>query len=131
MLAEDESSLRKVLSVVLTRAGYEVLAAGSGEQVLAMVADSGAPDAVRGMDLVITDVRLSDMDGSELVTSLARRCRIPAVLYISGAPFRESYGAQGVTTGPTAYLDKPFDLREFLRVVESLLASPAAPQPVT
>lgn len=131
MLAEDESSLRKVLTVVLTRAGYDVLAAGSGEEVISMMADGDAAHGTPAMDLVITDVRLSDMEGSELIASLARRVRIPAVLYISGAPFRESYVAQGVATGSTAFLDKPFDLREFLRVVESLLAAPAAPEPVT
>lgn len=133
LLAEDESSLRKVLSLVLTRAGYEVLAAASGEELISTLAAHGSPQAPPVMDLVITDVRLPDMNGRELIRRLARRLAVPAVLYISGAPFQESDSARGVATGATAYLNKPFDLSEFLRVIETLLAGgPApAPEPVT
>lgn len=130
-LAEDEASLRKVLSLVLSRAGYEVLAAGSGEELISTLAARGTSQVPATVDLVITDVRLPDMNGRDLILRLARRLAIPAVLYISGAPFQEADSADGVATGATAYLNKPFDLTEFLRVIETLLAGASAPQPMT
>lgn len=120
-----------MLSLVLTRAGYEVLAAGSGEELISTLAVHGTTRVPPSMDLVITDVRLPDMNGRELVLRLARRLAIPAVLYISGAPFQEQDAARDVATGATAYLNKPFDLTEFLRVIETLLTSARAPESMT
>jgi CheY-like chemotaxis protein len=80
LVVDDEESLRRYLARVMADEGYRVLVAGDGLEALAVLEDS--PTRV---DLVITDVLMPGMTGTELAAQLAAKPSPPAVLFISGS----------------------------------------------
>jgi PAS domain S-box-containing protein len=79
LLVEDEDGVRSVLSSVLRRFGYQVLAARSGEEAVAICELPDQP-----VDLLMTDVVMPEMGGRELAKRVhALRPRVP-ILYLSG-----------------------------------------------
>lgn len=120
LLVEDERLVRRALARILTRLGYQVTAAASGERALTAVATGTQPD------LVITDVIMPGMNGVELVRRLGRRGVQAKVLYISGF-------ADGVVTSHSslgdevAFMQKPISHSGFTTEVRRLLDLPPAP----
>lgn len=118
LLAEDDESVRRLVSTVLTENGYEVLKAANGEQALAIAAE----DSVE-IDLLISDVVMPDMRGPELCRRiLAARPRL-RTLFISGyadgsAPHRGEFGADA------PFLQKPFSPEALARKVREVLDAP-------
>jgi PAS domain S-box-containing protein len=79
LLVEDEDGVRSVLSSVLRRFGYQVLAARSGKEAVAICELPDQP-----VDLLMTDVVMPEMGGRELAKRVhALRPRVP-ILYLSG-----------------------------------------------
>ncbi len=110
LIAENEAGLLKMLTEVLRRAGYEVLAAPGGSQAIATAERHGGP-----IDLLITDIVMAGVGGADLYAALkAERPEIP-VLFISGFMSREPL--QG------AFLKKPFTPAELLAKVQELLGA--------
>ena len=94
---DDVESVRRLLRRVLEHTGHRVIEAGDGVEALACLAENPA------VDLVITDLRMPNMDGWELATGLSGQSpRIP-VLFMSG--FDEHLAVETVA-GPV--LPKPF-----------------------
>src|SRR5690348_14576722 len=81
LLVEDEPAVRRLVAASLARAGYHVLEAHDGQQGLAIFAEHA--DAV---DLLITDLRMPEMDGQSLVRQLRDRSPELRVLCVSGYP---------------------------------------------
>ncbi len=110
LIAENEAGLLKMLTEVLRRAGYEVLAAPGGSQAIATAERHGSP-----IDLLITDIVMAGVGGADLYAALkAERPEMP-VLFISGFMSREPL--QG------AFLKKPFTPAELLAKVQELLGA--------
>ncbi len=110
LIAENEAGLLKMLTEVLRRAGYEVLAAPGGSQAIATAERHGGP-----IDLLITDIVMAGVGGADLYAALkAERPEMP-VLFISGFMSREPL--QG------AFLKKPFTPAELLAKVQELLGA--------
>ena len=108
LCVEDEDLLRMLLVEYLSEWGYGVHAAASGREAIRML------DNLRRVDLLLTDIRLGDVDGWA-VASHARgaRPRLP-VIYMSGYP------TDGSSVAGAVYLSKPFDydaLRGAIRAV--------------
>jgi CheY-like chemotaxis protein len=79
LLVEDEDGVRSILTSVLRKFGYRVLAASSGKEAIAICQ---VPD--EHIDLLMTDVVMPEMGGRELAKRVhALRPRIP-ILYLSG-----------------------------------------------
>ena len=118
LLVEDELSNAEVLALILADEGYQVTLAPDGRQAMARL-EEAAPD------LVITDFMMPGMDGGELVQRLRaipRFKKLP-VLMMSGAP--ES-ALRAYKISYQAFLRKPFELEEFLKVVRDLRGQPKA-----
>jgi len=116
LLVEDEPALRELLRRTLTRAGYEVLAAGDADQAEALVAG-------REIDLVLTDLVLPGRDGRQLADTLKAARPGLKVLFASG------YAADvlGDLLRGTAQIDlltKPFSGRVLLERVRGALDRP-------
>ena len=118
LVVEDNDAVRSFAVRVLEQAGYEVLSAESGAVAVGLG---------RGMelDLLLTDVVMPSMRGSEVAGELrSTHPRLP-VLYMSGYSDRTLD-----TSGNTEYLPKPFSPAELLGMVENVLSqgagSPAA-----
>jgi DNA-binding NtrC family response regulator len=110
LLAEDEVVIRAELRRLLQGSGHEVTEVGSVPEALAALA-AGAPD------LIITDVRLPGPPGTQLIESAGGA---PVLVMTSYATVRSAVDAMKL--GAAEYVAKPFDLDEFMAVVERLLA---------
>lgn len=108
MLVEDEPSIRRLLGTTLRRSGYEVLEAASGQEAIASFAEHR--DAV---SLLITDVRMPQMTGPELIRRLRASRPDLKVLCISGCV---SSVPEEIEKG-VSVLQKPFSRQELISKV--------------
>jgi PAS domain S-box-containing protein len=115
LVVEDEESLRKLISLSLDRFGYHVLEAKDGAEALDI-----ARQEQRGVDLLITDMVLPRMRGSELAKRLVENLPRLKILYISG------YADQAIDSlGENAdFLQKPFTPAALADRVQAFLAKP-------
>jgi PAS domain S-box-containing protein len=127
LLAEDQPQVKHLCVLVLTRAGYDVLAAESAAEALALSArHAGA------IDLLLTDVVLPDVNGRSLYEQLVRKRPSLRVIYMSGYT-TDVISSHGVLDEGLSYLQKPFDgdglkakVREVLDTEETPAGSPPA-----
>jgi PAS domain S-box-containing protein len=118
LLVEDEADVRALARHVLQRSGYRVLEASSGEEALVIAAAHPGP-----IDLLLTDVVMPQMSGTELFHGLAPLRPDMRVLFMSG--FNESALLRhGVVSGTVDCLLKPFSPAELARAVREALDRP-------
>lgn len=116
LLVEDEDGVRDLTQRVLERQGYMVLVARDGVEALALYDDHKA-----AIDVLVTDVVMPRLGGSELVGKVrAQRSDLP-VLFMSGYARNATIrGAPGDRR--TRFLQKPFTVPAFQQAVAELLA---------
>jgi CheY-like chemotaxis protein len=121
VLAVDDSPLQlRLVQDTLTRNGYAVKTAASGEDALAML--TSIVPAV-----IISDVTMSGMSGYEFCQQLkrdTRMCRIPVIL-LTGETSPRDFKA-GSDAGAVFYVTKPFKPERLLGVVRMLCPIPSA-----
>ena len=115
LVVDDESHILQVLSLKLRNAGYTVMTAGDGEEGL-YVATAEAPD------LVITDLQMPYMSGTDLCRSLAERSStqdIPVIILTARgyALSDEDLGIGNIKE----VVSKPFSPRLLIQMVQALL----------
>ena len=115
LLVEDEPAVRGLFAQALRMAGYTVFEARNGAEALEVFS------RIHGrIDLLLTDVRMPFLGGSELAAKLVAERPDLRLLYISG------YAAK-VELGPNAaLLQKPFVRADLLRAVRNVLDRPLA-----
>lgn len=113
LLIEDFEPVRRLMSDVLEAEGFSVLAASSGEEALKM-ADEGP------VDLVITDMIMPGMSGTEAAQRIRAKQPGVKVVYASGNPGRTSTAKFASAEG-SVFLNKPFTPDELVRTVSRLL----------
>ena len=101
LVVDDEPASRKGLQELLTMWGYDVSAAGDGQEALDKA-------AVRAPDLVIADLVMPGIDGLELLTRLKRDFPTTAVVFLTGQGSIET-AVQAIKDGAYDYLTKPVD----------------------
>jgi DNA-binding NtrC family response regulator len=113
LVVDDESSMREFLSIMLRKEGYQVAVAESRA--------TAAKALERGpMDLVITDVRLPDGDGIEILRHIKAVSPETVVVVMTAFGSTETAVA-ALKLGAQDYLTKPFDVEELKIVVRSAL----------
>ena len=117
LVADDEPALLRSLERMLTLRGFTVVAARNGAEALARWDEAGG-----AFDLVITDVRMPEMSGLDLLRKLRDRSRHQPVLVISGYP-EDSSGLPERAARGVAFLEKPFSMSVLLDRVHDLIAS--------
>lgn len=116
LVADDEPNLRKVLSALLTREGYDVVTAQDGEDALEKV--HRLADA---LDVVITDLRMPKVDGMEVLSTVNRRFpQIPVVLITAFGSVGQA--VEAVKAGAFDYVEKPFEQEQIRNVVQKAVA---------
>lgn len=104
LLVEDEESLRGVVAYVLAKEfGYNLLDAGSGEDALRLVESYSG-----NIDLLLTDVLLPGISGSELAGKMLSLHPNLKIIYVSGYPYLEPHGVLGSSI---VFLQKPFSIK--------------------
>ena len=116
LVADDDRLILHTLAVGLRDAGYEVLVADEGEQVLAICAEARP-------DMVMLDVRMPGMSGPEVAVRLQQQGAVPVM-------FLSAYGdadvvRQAVAAGALGYLVKPLDVAQIVPAIEAALARAA------
>jgi two-component system, OmpR family, response regulator len=110
LLVEDEVMLRTLTARVLRSEKYEVVEASDGLEAWGLATESR-------FDLVITDSRMPNLSGSELVTRLRERQPALPILRISGS---HGSGSEEMMRG-VASLFKPFGIGDLVAAVRALL----------
>ena len=122
LVVEDERAVREFIVRVLTRAGYVTLEATHGTEALEL---SAAHEGT--IDLLLTDVVMPGIGGSELARAIRRSRSAIRVLLMSGYTEDESIRASaGHSRQP--FLEKPFSADDLLRVVSDILESASGQQ---
>jgi CheY-like chemotaxis protein len=116
LLVDDDEGVRDLAYVVLASQGYSVRPVGSAEDAIEVVRREAAP-----IHLLLTDVMLEGLDGSQLARRLAELRPGIKVLYMSGY-LEDPALAQGKGDG-VAFLHKPFTPTGLLQAVKALLAT--------
>ena len=115
LIVEDEALIRESTVEFLSRVGYKVLSATSGEDALQKLKGHAGR-----IDLVITDVVLPEMSGVRLAEQVTSACPQSKVLFISGyAPTAVLH--EGNRSARQQFLQKPFSLRALADKIEQTL----------
>ena len=117
LVADDDRSIRTVLTQALGRAGYQVRCASNAATLWRWVEGGEG-------DLVITDVVMPDENGLDLVPRM-QRVRPELRVVVMSAQSTLLTAVKAAQRGAFEYLPKPFDLRELLDVVGRALIAPA------
>ncbi len=126
LVVDDEARIREVLLYALKKEGFTVTALADGPAAIAAV-EAG------GVDLVVLDVMLPELDGLEVCRRIRARHRVP-ILFLS-ARGEEVDRIVGLELGGDDYLTKPFSPRELVARVRAVFrrveaaAPPATPRP--
>jgi two-component system alkaline phosphatase synthesis response regulator PhoP len=112
LVVDDEASILQLLSYNLTRAGYEVVTAESGEQALQVAKRES-------FDLVLLDVMLPGMDGFEVCKEVRKSSAVPILMLTARG--EEIDRVIGFEIGADDYVAKPFSPRELLGRVKAIL----------
>ena len=112
LIVEDEKALRRNLEMFLGELGHKVRCAACGE------------DAVRLLhheqfDIVITDIRLGDMDGLDLVRRINSRSSLTGVLVMTAYGSPDS-ATEAFRSGAHDYILKPFPLDEIEQRINNI-----------
>lgn len=118
LVVDDEPDLRTLYELTLLREGYRVDVAGT-------VAEARAHLQVRRFDAVITDMRLPDGHGMELLRDLLTQHRPERCIVITAYGSPEN-AVEALKAGAFDYLTKPVDLKQFRTVVASAIQGQAA-----
>ena len=117
LVADDDRSIRTVLTQALGRSGYQVRCTGNAATLWRWVEDGEG-------DLVITDVVMPDENGLDLIPRI-RRIRPDLRVIVMSAQSTLMTAVKAAQRGAFEYLPKPFDLKELLAVVGRALQAPA------
>lgn len=122
LLVEDEESYREPLEYLLRREGYDVVTAATGPDALDRFAETGA-------DLVLLDLMLPGLPGTEVCRRLRAVSDVPVIMLT--AKDGEIDKVVGLELGADDYVTKPYSSRELLARVRAVLRRrEAAPAPV-
>jgi len=112
LIAEDEPSIVTSLEFLLRNAGYEVAVARDGEEALRLIGTTRP-------DLIVLDLMLPGADGLELCRDLRSRSNVPVIMLTARG--EETDRIVGLEMGADDYLAKPFNPRELLARIKSVL----------
>ena len=127
LLVEDEENFRDPLALGLRRDGFEVVEAEDGQRAIEIFEASRRPGGVGPIDLVLLDLMLPRLDGTEVCTRIRRSSTVPVIML--SAKDTELDKIVGLEIGADDYVTKPYSYRELLARLKAVLRrSRAAPQ---
>lgn len=118
LAVEDSASMRRLVSMVLEEAGFDVVLAEDGQEALDYAKENGADVP----DLVLTDINMPNVNGFELIEGLRQ---LDAYKYIPMLVLTTEAGSdkknRGREVGATGWLVKPFDPVQLVAVMRKVL----------
>ena len=113
LVIDDEESIRRTVSMTLEHAAYVVDTAENGKQAI-------EKSAANFYNLALIDIRLPDMEGTELLTALKETTPKMVKIIITGYPALQN-AVSAINKGVDAYLIKPVNTDELLRLIKEQL----------
>ena len=114
LVVDDEKGQREILEMILSNAGYDVTTASSGEAALKFAHE-------RRFDLALTDLKMTGMDGIELLQHLLAQDSSIIVILLTAHGSIDS-AKEALKRGAYDYLQKPFDQDKLLETINRALA---------
>jgi len=112
LVVEDEESFSDALSYMLRREGYDAVVAGTGPDALAEFDRAGA-------DIVLLDLMLPGLSGTEVCRALRSRSAVPIIMLT--AKDGEIDKVVGLELGADDYVTKPYSARELVARIRAVL----------
>jgi DNA-binding NtrC family response regulator len=124
LVVDDDESMRSIVTMCLRNSGYNVVGTSGRSQVMALL-------NTRQFDVVITDIMMPDLDGSEVIRAVRTLQPDAAILPMSGGADARSELCfdLAMRLGASVPLIKPFHLDELLMAVEQALRRPDSAHP--
>src|SRR2546421_2643345 len=113
LVVDDEKSQREILEMILSGEGYDVTTASSGEAALKFAKD-------RRFDLALTDLKMTGMDGIELLQHLLAQDSSIIVILLTAHGSIDS-AKEALRRGAFDYLEKPYDRDTLLQTIRRAL----------
>jgi DNA-binding NtrC family response regulator len=114
LVVDDDQSSRELLARILTSAGHRVTALSDGREAVAALDDGDPPD------LVVSDIRMAEMDGLQVIDAFRERAPETPVILVTA--FGNIDGAlEAIRRGAADYLSKPYDVDAIKLVVARAL----------
>ena len=115
LIVDDSASLRQVVKIALSNAGYEVVEASDGKDALSKLGG-------QRYHLIISDVNMPNMDGIELLKAIKQHSsyKFTPVLMLT-TESGEAKKQEGQAAGAKAWIVKPFQPQQLLSAVSKLI----------
>jgi two-component system KDP operon response regulator KdpE len=117
LVVDDEPQIVRALRINLSARGYQVLTASSGASALSVAAD-GKPD------VIVLDLGLPDLDGTEVIAGLRGWTTVPII--VLSARTDSSDKVEALDAGADDYVTKPFGMDELLARLRAAVRRSAA-----
>ena len=114
LVADDDESIRKILAVILEDRGYAVDTAKNGKQAIELSKNNF-------YNLALIDIRLPDIEGTRLLSSLRETVPRMRKVIITGFPSMQN-AVEALNKGADAYVTKPFEVEKILKTIKEQLA---------
>jgi DNA-binding response OmpR family regulator len=115
LVIDDDKSILRTFTRILQKNGYEIDVAETGKEAIEKT-------ETNLYDLALIDIRLPDMDGTDLLVKIQKTMRDAVKIMITGFPSLEN-GVKALDEGADAYLVKPVKPEELLALIEEKLKS--------
>lgn len=113
LVIDDESSIRKVVAMMLQKEGHEVVTASNGIEGMSEFHRSRP-------DIVITDISMPGMDGIEFLRVLQKENVELPVVVMSGNTTGKQFLKTASLLGAASTLEKPFSRTELVQIIRSI-----------
>jgi DNA-binding response OmpR family regulator len=122
LIVDDDPHIRQVLSFALGKAGMQTAEAGDGESALGAI-------AAQRPDLVVLDINMPRMNGLDVCRKLRADSQVPILMLTARDDDVDKI--VGLEVGADDYLTKPFNPRELVARIRSILRRASTPPPKT
>ena len=119
LLVEDEENYREPLAFNLRRDGYDVVEAEDGAVAVELFEEAGRPGGGEPIDLVLLDLMLPRLSGTEVCRRIRRSSNVPVIMLT--AKDSEVDKIVGLEIGADDYVTKPYSYRELVARVHAVL----------
>jgi len=113
LVVDDDESIRKVLATILEEKGYVVDTAENGKEAI-------EKSNAKFYNLALIDIRLPDMEGTQLLTAMKETTPKMVKIIITGYPSLQN-AVEAVNKGADAYILKPFNMDSVLNTIKEHL----------
>jgi DNA-binding NtrC family response regulator len=113
LVIDDEESIRRTIALTLKHAGYMVDTAENGKEAI-------EKSMANFYNLALIDIRLPDMEGTTLLSSLRETTPRMVKIILTGFPSMQN-AVKAINRGVDAYLIKPVDTEELVRLIKECL----------